>query len=126
MLCIGVAFVPIPESPRWLVRNGRHHEAHKILATYHANGKMDDPLVLFEMREIEINVKMEERANSAGWAAFFKTIGNKRRFFIIIMLGTSTQWLGNGLVSYFLVPIRQCELIAPRSLLPTHPTAQTP
>ena len=66
---------------------------------------MDDPLVLFEMREIEINVKMEEKANSAGWAAFFKTIGNRRRFFIIIMLGSSTQWLGNGLVSYFLVPI---------------------
>jgi MFS family permease len=57
------------------------------------------------MREIKINVTLEEKANSSGWAAFFKTVGNRRRFFIIIMMGSASQWLGNGLVSYFLVPI---------------------
>ena len=75
------------------------------MAKYHANGDMDDPLVLLEMREIKINVTLEEKANSSGWASFFKTVGNRRRFFIIIMMGSASQWLGNGLVSYFLVPI---------------------
>jgi hypothetical protein len=73
---------------------------------------MQDPLVLLEMREIKINVTMEDKANSSGWASFFKTVGNRRRFFIIIMLGSSSQWLGNGLVSYFLVPV--CPLHRPQ------------
>lgn len=101
ILAIGVWF--IPQSPRWLIKKGRAEEAHQILAKYHANGHLDDPLVLLEMREIQGAVDLEEKANTGSWASFLRTIGNRRRFFVIIMIGTSTQWIGNGLVSYFLV-----------------------
>lgn len=112
ILAIGVFFVP--ESPRWLVKHGRFDEAQRILATYHANGDLQDPLVLLEMREIKLNVTMEDKANSSGWLSFFKTVGNRRRFFVIIMMGSASQWLGNGLVSYFLVPIlREVGITAP-------------
>jgi hypothetical protein len=103
VLAIGVWF--IPQSPRWLVKKGRSDEAHQILATYHANGDMNDPLVLLEIREIQTAVAMEEKSNTGTWKSFVSTVGNRRRFFVIIMIGTATQWIGNGLVSYFLVPI---------------------
>lgn len=32
ILCLGTWFVP--QSPRWLVKNGREEEAHKVLADY--------------------------------------------------------------------------------------------
>jgi hypothetical protein len=115
ILAIGVWF--IPQSPRWLVKQGRADQAHRILATYHANGDLDDPLVQLEMREIQAAVNMEEISNTGTWKSFLSTVGNRRRFFVIIMIGTATQWIGNGLVSYFLVPIlRQVGITSPPQL----------
>ena len=115
ILALGVWFVP--QSPRWLVKKGRADEAHKILAKYHANGDLDDPLVQLEMREIQAAVTLEEISNTGSWKSFVSTIGNRRRFFVIIMIGTATQWIGNGLVSYFLVPIlRQVGITSPPQL----------
>ena len=74
-------------------------------AHHSANGEMNDPLVLLEMREITANIELDRAAPTAGWSAFFKTAGNRRRFFVIILIGTATQWIGNGIVSYFLVAI---------------------
>ena len=70
-----------------------------------ANGQMDDPLVLLEVREIKASVEIEKVSQSSSWLAFFKTPGNRRRFFVILLLGTATQWAGNGVVQYFLVPV---------------------
>lgn len=103
ILAIGVWFVP--QSPRWLVNKGHIDQAHQILATYHANGDLQDPLGLLELEEIQAGVEMESLAKSGTWTSFFHSAGNRRRFFVIIMIGTATQWIGNGLVSYFLVPI---------------------
>lgn len=66
---------------------------------------MDDELVLLEMREIKSSVELEKMAGSASWLAWFHTKGNLRRFFVIIILGTATQWVGNGVAQYYLVPV---------------------
>ena len=66
---------------------------------------MEDPLVQFELEEIKHHLQQEELEGQSTWLSFFRTRGNLRRFFVIIMVGTATQWLGSGIVSYFLIPI---------------------
>lgn len=75
-----------PDSPRWLVGKGRVDDAHRMLAKYHANGDVDDELVLYELEEIKEAIAAEKahQANSK-YSAFLKTKGNRHRLFIIVV-----------------------------------------
>lgn len=55
----------LPESPRWLVARGYVSEAHSVLAQLHANGDMQDELVLGELGEIR-GCLMKEQEESVG------------------------------------------------------------
>ncbi|GAA5868558.1 hypothetical protein JCM8547_003186 [Rhodosporidiobolus lusitaniae] len=111
-LAIGVWFVP--QSPRWLIKQGRSAEAHQILAKYHANGGLNDELVLLEVNEITTAVEMEKLASTSSYKTFVTTSGGRRRLGMIILVGSATQLVGNGLVSYYLVPIlRQAGITSP-------------
>lgn len=95
-----------PESPRWLIANGRSDQARNILAKYHAAGDATASLVAFEMTEIEKSITMEREANrSTGYLDMFRTKGNRRRLMITVSLGIFIQWVGNGVVSYYLALI---------------------
>lgn len=91
------------ESPRWLVSTGKEEKAEKIVAKYHANGNASDPIVKLEMEEIKAALYVEaELTSSVSYLSFFKTKGNRHRFFIILAVGFFSQWSGNGLTSYYL------------------------
>ncbi|KAM0286489.1 hypothetical protein ACHAQH_000915 [Verticillium albo-atrum] len=61
-----------PESPRWLISVGHLDEAADIIAKHHAGGNRDDPLVFYQMADIETTITAEKEATSSasnlGWA----------------------------------------------------------
>ena len=74
-----------------------------MLADYHAGGDENDPLVDYQMIEIETAIATEKEITAtASYADMFKTPGNRHRLFITVTLGIFSQWAGNGVVSYYL------------------------
>ncbi|KAF4817469.1 Lactose permease [Colletotrichum siamense] len=95
----------VPESPRWLVKNGKSDRALAILAKYHANGKFDDPLVVFEYHEIRDALANEAVAHHVKYSDFLKGSGNRKRLAINVIIAFGTNWVGNGIISYYLSPV---------------------
>ena len=66
-LMMGLPF--LPRSSRWLVKVDRAEEAIHVLANIHANGNVDDPLVVAEWEEITETLAAE-RSAPPGWRKF--------------------------------------------------------
>ncbi|KAF9875365.1 hexose transporter protein [Colletotrichum karsti] len=94
-----------PLAVTWLVKEGRSTQARAVLVKYHANGKEDDELVDYEFREIVDAMKLEDLNKQTTYLAFFETPGNRHRLMILIVVGASLNWVGNGIISYYLSPI---------------------
>ncbi|KAM0495210.1 hypothetical protein D7B24_001378 [Verticillium nonalfalfae] len=111
--CLFQAFAPflvlvhlffMPESPRWLIDNDRSEEALKILAQGHANGDINDELVRYEYEEICQAIQSEKENQKSKYSDFFKTPGNRRRLLVLVTMGTGSNWVGNGIIAYYLSP----------------------
>lgn len=98
---------------------GRLNEALSTLAKYHANGDESDELVLYEYNEMKTAIETEAAATAGvSYMSFFKTRGNRRRLYILVCIGFYSQWIGNGVISYYLPQIL-------RTIGITSPSAQT-
>lgn len=103
IVCLGGWF--LPESPRWLVAQGRVREAREFAVNFHANGDADHPIVAIEMQEIEDSLA-EVRGRSA-WACFdlrslFKSRDRLYRLMLVITMAWFGQFSGNNVSSYYL------------------------
>ncbi|KAL3484846.1 general substrate transporter [Aspergillus germanicus] len=95
-----------PESPRWLIDRDRIEDARKVLADLHAGGDQTTPLISSEVNEIQGAIVAEKEANaSASYMDMIKTPGNRHRLLITVTLGFTSQWCGNGVVSYYLAMV---------------------
>ncbi|KAE9570491.1 Lactose permease [Colletotrichum fructicola] len=94
----------MPESPRWLVRHGTSDEALQILGKYHANGDINDPLVRLEYEEIMENLRVDEVNSETKYTDYFLP-NNRPRLFLLVVIAIGTNWVGNGIISYYLSPI---------------------
>ena len=95
----------IPESPRFLIANGRREEAHDILATYHANGDHNDPLVLFELREMDASVEMELGHKKQSLKVLYSGPSARKRMFVVICVAIFVSFSGQNIITYYFVPI---------------------
>ena len=99
-------FLIIPESPRWLVSAHKIDEARQVLARLHADDDITAPWVTNELQLIQSAIQAEvEAEKSSGYMEMIRTSGNRHRLLISVTLGFFDQWVGNGLLSYYLVII---------------------
>ncbi|KFY32658.1 hypothetical protein V495_08845 [Pseudogymnoascus sp. VKM F-4514 (FW-929)] len=94
----------VPESPRYLIDKDRHEEALEILKKYHGEGLVTE-FVAAEFLQIKETIALEKEQSKRGWAELFRTPGNRKRALICYLQGFFSQWCGNGLISYYLVPV---------------------
>lgn len=96
-------FYFVPESPRWLLAHGKSQQAREILVRYHAGGDTAAPLIEYEMKQIEENLRAEATALSeTSYLDLLRTGPNRKRTTIAAIVGFFAQWNGAGVVSYYI------------------------
>jgi hypothetical protein len=79
---------------------GKAEKAHQIIAKYHANGDMEDPMVQFEMAEMRASIQLNEQKGR--WKDLIATKGNRYRVFICLACGVFSQFSGTSITAYYL------------------------
>lgn len=84
-VCLIVWF--LPESPRWLIANGRDEEAHSFLTRFHGGGNPNHPVVEVEWEEFKTSI-LTDGADKRwyDYTEIFKTKSHRWRFFMVIMM----------------------------------------
>ncbi|KAK4116636.1 general substrate transporter [Canariomyces notabilis] len=100
VIVIGAVFF-IPESPRFLMANGREEEAIAFLVKYHGNGDPNSKLVKLEVDEMREGIR-QDGIDKTWWdyRPFLLSHSSRWRFAQVIMISVFGQFSGNGL-GYF-------------------------
>lgn len=106
IVAIGIWFAP--ETPRWLMAQGRHQEAERVLADLHGEGSINHYYVQLQMTEMKSQIR--ETGSDKRWWDYrdlFNTRPARRRMICVIGMAWFGQYSGNALVSYYFPVIVQ-------------------
>ncbi|KAI1102900.1 general substrate transporter [Jackrogersella minutella] len=99
VVIFGVWFVP--ESPRFLMANGREEEAIAFLAKYHGNGDPNSRLVQLEVEEMKEGIRQDGiDKRPFDYRPFIFSHSGRWRIAQVLMISVFGQFSGNGL-GYF-------------------------
>lgn len=103
ILCI-VVLPFIPESPRWLVAQGRIEDAHTVLARVNARGNKEDPVVVAEFARIidALQTDAAVAAKALSPKELIRTPVARRRLAIGASPGLFSCIAGNIIASYYI------------------------
>ncbi|KAI5969106.1 hypothetical protein CANMA_001859 [Candida margitis] len=104
LLFLGCFF--IPESPRWLAKQGKWEQAEEIVTKIQAHGNHEDPEVLIEIAEIKEQLMIDLEAKSITYFTLF-TKKYLLRTFTAMMAQAWQQLTGNNVMMYYIVYIFQ-------------------
>lgn len=93
-----------PESPRWLVAQGRIEDAHLVVARVNARGDKTDPRVVVEFQRIVDALHMDKAvaAKAMSPKELIRTPTARRRLAIGASPGLFSCIAGNIIASYYL------------------------
>ncbi|KAM0269838.1 hypothetical protein ACHAQH_009640 [Verticillium albo-atrum] len=101
IVALGVFWVP--ESPRWLIANGRIEEAKAILTKYHGEGQEDHPMVRLQMEEMKFSIKQDASDKSLwNYSELWSTASARRRLICVMGMAFFGQLSGNSVTGYYL------------------------
>ena len=102
LFALGIPFF-VRESPRWLIARNRRDEAIKNLC-YIRKLSPEDPYIISEVNEIDIQVEHDRTAVGTGfWAPFRQVLGRSflfRRMIITTMLFMWQNGTGINAINY--------------------------
>ncbi|TFK47455.1 general substrate transporter [Heliocybe sulcata] len=104
LLSLGMVF--FPESPRWLMDNGREEEALQVLADLHGRGDKTNELVQLEFEEIRAQVYFERTEGAKSYMDLFKP-GVMRRVGLGCSMQMWSQLSGMNVMMYYVVYVFQ-------------------
>jgi len=98
-ILVAVQFVP--ETPRFLMGQGRVEEAFDFLVEYHGNGDRTDKLVLFEFEEMKNAIAKEREAKAEQWSVILRSPNNRKRLGLASLMIFMTNLSGSSIIYWY-------------------------